>query len=281
MRPLIGVLPIYDETGFGGYKTMTACLDFVEACGGAPVLLPDTTDAQLISELAQRCDGVLIAGGHDINPALYGRDDVKVNVRRKGPAATSGMFADNYAAREAAAAGMELDPSEADTLPEVYDENAVYVTPERDELDRQIIHFMLELDKPILGVCRGMQAINVHFGGTLYTDLDAERPQTDRHVFSRERKDERHAVDLVAGSPLREVMGVGRIAVNSYHHQGVRELARNLEVMAHAEDGLIEALRLPTARFCWGVQWHPESIFEAEESSLLLGRHFVGECRRG
>ena len=92
-----------------------------------------------------------------------------------------------------------------------------------------------------------------------------------------------HEVDLVPGTPLAELMeasGEGRrIAVNSYHHQAVREVADELAVMAKADDGVIEALYRPGSRFCWGVQWHPEFLHKVDARSCMIFKAFVDAAR--
>ncbi len=88
-----------------------------------------------------------------------------------------------------------------------------------------------------------------------------------------------HTVEAVAGTPLAAVVGAGEHAVNSYHHQAVRELAPGLETMAFSPDGLVEALWRPASAFLWAVQWHPEFAHRADEASRQIFSVFVGACR--
>ncbi|TSE24718.1 gamma-glutamyl-gamma-aminobutyrate hydrolase family protein [Tepidimonas aquatica] len=150
----------------------------------------------------------------------------------------------------------------ADVSPRAYGEEPLKPEwagdPVRDAYELELVHEFLEAGKPILGICRGMQLINVAFGGSLYQDIptmvdgaiEHESPQYDRH---------RHEVELAADGWLQRWNGTlpGR-QVASVHHQAVKRLGRDLVVEATAPDGVIEAIRLQGRPWVMGVQWHPE-----------------------
>ena len=132
--------------------------------------------------------------------------------------------------------------------------------------------------KPVLGICRGIQFLNVHLGGTLYQDLPAEHPSAANHHQTPPYNAPVHSVTLTADSPLWALLGKDTLAVNSLHHQAIKTLAPGLAVMAVSEDGLTEAVCLPDKRFVWAVQWHPEFSFRVNEDSRKIFKAFVGAC---
>ena len=136
----------------------------------------------------------------------------------------------------------------------------------------------LAADKPVLGICRGIQFLNVHLGGTLYQDLPAEHPSAANHHQTPPYDAPVHSVTLTAGSPLWALLGKDTLAVNSLHHQAIKTLAPGLAAMAVSEDGLTEAVCLPDKRFVWAVQWHPEFSFRVNEDSRKIFKAFVGAC---
>lgn len=140
----------------------------------------------------------------------------------------------------------------------------------RDVWESSLLAAAIELDKPVLGICRGLQLINVALGGTLWADLATERPGPVEHQQALPRARATHTVTFEAGSRLAEIMQMPTVMVNSGHHQGLKDLAAPLSIAAKADDGLIEALEHLTARFVLGVQWHPEGQLGAEHSRKLF-----------
>ena len=149
--------------------------------------------------------------------------------------------------------------------------------PERDALESLVLDLAMEADKPVLGICRGIQFINVTLGGTLWQDLPTEHPSEISHRQGKPYDQATHYVSL--SGPLRELMGKSETAVNSRHHQAVKELAPGLSDMALSPDGLIEAAWMPGKRFVWAVQWHPEYLFDKEEESLALFKAFINASK--
>lgn len=144
----------------------------------------------------------------------------------------------------------------------------------RDSMELKLIRASLKRNLPLLGICRGVQLLNVYFGGTLFQDLPTQHPQGIDHHMHPPYDRVVHTVDLVPGTPLHGLLNRTSLGVNSYHHQAIRRLAPRLKVMAVSEDGLIEAVYLPDYRFVWGVQWHPELSFRTDASSRALFEAF-------
>lgn len=149
-------------------------------------------------------------------------------------------------------------------------------SPERDALESLVLDSALEADKPVLGICRGIQFINVALGGSLWQDLPTEHPSEISHRQGKPYDQATHRVSL--SGPIEELMGKPETAVNSRHHQAVKELAPGLSAMAFSPDGLIEAAWMPGRRFVWAVQWHPEYLFDKEVESLALFKAFINAC---
>jgi putative glutamine amidotransferase len=130
---------------------------------------------------------------------------------------------------------------------------------ERDLFELGLFGVARQLGLPILGICRGIQLVNVAMGGTLYQDLPSERPGTVDHNPTAERTARTHAVRLAAGSRAAAALGTTELAVNSFHHQAVRDLAKGLTETGWSEDGLIEAVESGAGEpWLLAVQWHPE-----------------------
>lgn len=147
--------------------------------------------------------------------------------------------------------------------------------PARDTMEQFLFMHAFADDKPVLGICRGIQLINVLLGGTLWQDLPSEQPGPVTHEMIAPYDRPCHTVTLTKGSPLRVLLGTDTLGVNSYHHQGIRQLAPSLIAMASAPDSLIEAVYCPDKQFCWAVQWHPEFSFRSDPNSAAIFRRFV------
>ena len=149
----------------------------------------------------------------------------------------------------------------------------------RDTVEIQLSQWAIEDGKPLFGICRGLQVVNVAMGGTLYQDVSAEHAKAIKHDyfpttgFSRDHL--AHDVVLEAGSRLHKVFDSPRIRVNSMHHQGIHRLGRALRPVGVAPDGLIEAIESPNGHYLVAVQWHPE-VFEAHDPHVFhLLRDFI------
>jgi putative glutamine amidotransferase len=134
--------------------------------------------------------------------------------------------------------------------------------PPLDAFEYAIVRDALRLELPILGICRGVQALNVACGGTLHQHLPDVVGDTILHRQSEVGRCPTHVVDVLDGTRLAELAGAGRLHVNSFHHQAVDQLGGGLRVCALAPDGTIEAIEDPARRFVVGVQWHAEALVE-------------------
>lgn len=150
------------------------------------------------------------------------------------------------------------------------------IDPERDDFERALIPLVLEADKPLLAICRGAQILNVALGGSLYEDIPSALPAALRHDWypNIPRDYLAHTVEIEPGSRLAEILGTRKLRTNSLHHQAIRQPAPGLEVVARAEDDIIEAVELPGKRFAIGVQWHPECLPE-EPAMQKLFKGFI------
>ncbi|MCR5627841.1 MAG: gamma-glutamyl-gamma-aminobutyrate hydrolase family protein [Lachnospiraceae bacterium] len=165
-----------------------------------------------------------------------------------------------------------------DVSPKLYDEeplDCVECCVERDKMETIVLKRAIETDKPLLGICRGIQFINAALGGTLYQDLPLQHPSLTEHHQKPPYEIPVHRAELIENTPLRKCLGRDKISVNSYHHQAVKEVAPELKPMALSEDGITEAVYRPGNTFLWAVQWHPEFSYTTDENSAEIFKAFV------
>jgi putative glutamine amidotransferase len=231
--PLIGIVPLWDEDKKSLWM-LPGYMDGIKCAGGLPVMLPLTSDEALIARICGTVDGILLTGGQDVSPSIYG-EDVSACC---GP-----------------------------------------LCIERDKMEALLVTEAIKLNMPILGICRGIQLFNALRGGTLYQDLPSQYKSKISIEHNQSPPDDvsSHTVLICKGSPLHMLLGTTDIEVNSLHHQGICKLSPDLECMAIAADGLIEAVFMPEKTFAWAVQWHPELMLY-DYSSHLLFDAFVGAC---
>ncbi|MBU1713196.1 MAG: gamma-glutamyl-gamma-aminobutyrate hydrolase family protein [Proteobacteria bacterium] len=144
-----------------------------------------------------------------------------------------------------------------------------------DRMELMAARLAFEKDIPVLGICRGIQVLNVALGGTLYQDISSQLPEGICHTPKTDKAVTTHTVRFAAGSRLRRIMGRSEIWVNGKHHQAVRNPAPGLKVTARARDGIIEAVEHPQNRWIMGVQWHPEGTWREDSFSKKLFKAFV------
>jgi gamma-glutamyl-gamma-aminobutyrate hydrolase PuuD len=175
--------------------------------------------------------------------------------------------------------GEDVEPKRYKSLPA----NFKYLEkthPLKDDIEIRLIRHAMRHRLPILGICRGSQLVNVVCGGTLYGDVQKEKKTHRRHIDYHNYDTYRHPVAVVPNTPLAKWYRERSIRVNSYHHQGIRDLARRLKPMAHADDGLIEAYYDPTADFVVGLQFHPERMLAEYPGNLLVWKAFGDAVHR-
>jgi len=155
--------------------------------------------------------------------------------------------------------------------------------PARDRVEIQLAEWAREEGMPLLGVCRGMQIMNVAAGGSLYQDCAEFFEGSHKHDYlptaGYPREHLAHAVRVMPGSRLHTLFGADEVQVNSMHHQGVRQVPGTLVASALAPDGLVEALELPGDTFFLGVQWHPEVLYDTDAATRRLFQAFVAAAR--
>jgi len=213
--------------------------------GGLPLVMPATTWRQAITECVASADGVLMTGGEDVDPRLYGQ---------RLPAAL--------------ARKVHVTP----------DGGA------RDFRELALLDEVFRQGKPLLAVCRGHQLLNVALGGTLFADLRAQRPRALRHRRMDRRSEIVHEARLTPDSLLAKITGRQQLGVNSTHHQAVARVAPGLRVTAASSDGVVEGLELGPDTKAWlpfllSVQFHPERLADRYPEHRAIFRAFVEACR--
>ena len=232
-KPLIGVMPLWDE-GKKSIWMLPGHLEGIREAGGTPVIFPLTEDREELEQLCSLCNGFLITGGQDVDPAIY----------RETP------------------------------IPQMGEICTVL-----DQMERQVLEYVIKEDKAVLGICRGIQYLNAMLGGSLYQDLNVQHPSKTEHHMEPPYGRVIHQVQIIDGTPLHQLLQVTELGVNSYHHQAVKTLAPLLTVMAESEDGLVEAVYMPEKTYVWAVQWHPELSYQTDKYSRKIFESFVAACK--
>ena len=145
----------------------------------------------------------------------------------------------------------------------------------RDAAEPLLLRAFLDADKPVLGICRGIQVMNAVLGGDLYQDI-----KPFEHLPHNGHWAKVHTVTVRRGTLLSRILGQDTVLVNSQHHQAVDRVAPGFTLAALSEDGIVEAIEKPDARFCLGVQWHPEWLSDADPAMQGLFDAFVNACSK-
>ena len=236
-KPIIAITSSMDlnPNRLNDNRTMVS-LDYSNSVinsGGIPVILPITDNFEVIKEQVKYFDGLILSGGGDPDPNLYGED----------------------------------------CLQELGD-----ITPERDTFELAILEEFLKTKKPILGICRGLQLMNVFYGGTLYQDIK----YVDTNIQHKQKwlaDLPTHDINILENNILFEIFGK-KARTNSFHHQMIKDLGRELTSIATTNDGVIEAIQNKNYPFFYGVQWHPEMM--ASRGNLGMKKifdKFIESCK--
>lgn len=234
-KPVIGLCTSYEKNETEDRIFINH--DYLEAVrhfGGIPLVIPAESCEEDQIYLLSLCDGLILPGGDDIDPSLYGETILN---------------------------------------------DTVFPAPERDVREPRLCAMAMERNMPVLGICRGLQILNVYFGGSLYQDIPAQMETDVPHKMERPYDRAIHDCAVVSDSPLHKLLGMESIPVNSLHHQAIKALSPELSVMANAPDGIVEAVWKPDHKFLWAVQWHPEIIWPYEESSAKIFEAFIAACK--
>lgn len=175
-------------------------------------------------------------------------------------------------------------PGGPDVEPRLYGEEtradcAVEVDSDLDRAELLLTRWALEVDKPILAICRGAQVLNVALGGTLWQDVGMQGATEHNHSQDGSRQELTHNIDVAPDSRLHSIAGSRHVDVNSMHHQALRDLGSELVVTARAHDGLVEAVEHPGRRFVLGLQCHPEELYPERDWARRLFADFVAAAR--
>lgn len=180
--------------------------------------------------------------------------------------------------------GLMLTGSGPDLPPTLYGERQRYtfrvMSARRSTFELDMVHLARRADLPVLGICGGMQAMNVACGGSLFQDIPSQVAKPLQHRQATSATQLSHAVTVTSGSLLRRILRTMSLRVNSSHHQSVKSVAPSLIASAVAPDGIVEAIESPAHRFFLGIQWHPEFLFDRHPLHRKLFEAFVRASSR-
>ena len=224
-------MPTLDNKPFRVYMKSKYVISLMKT--SARVKWIDMKNRERMKKQLASCDGLLLPGGGDLQPHLYGQ---------------------------------EVDPKCG--KPDIA----------RDAGEWAILEEFLPTGKPILGICRGVQLMNVFCGGTLHQDI--VDISICKHSDFKNRSGFTHKVTLTPGTRLHTILGVDTCNANSMHHQAAAQVAPGLAVSAVSADGIVEALEKPDHSFFVGVQWHPEHMYKKDIVQRKIFSAFVDACRQ-
>ncbi|WDV47888.1 gamma-glutamyl-gamma-aminobutyrate hydrolase family protein [Clostridiaceae bacterium M8S5] len=229
---------IVDEGGmFPGYERAYVNDDYVQSvvrAGGVPYIIPLVYDEEIIRMQLENIDALILSGGHDANPLLWGEE----------PSQKLGA-----------------------------------ILPKRDTFDTTLYKIAIELKKPILGICRGEQIINVAEGGTIHQDLSLIDGCYIKHNQGHLSNIPTHTVNIVKGTKLYDILGE-KVITNSFHHLAVKDVAPGFIVSATSNDGVIEAIEKDGDHFVVGVQFHPEMMTKDYPTMSKLFENLIEESKK-
>lgn len=229
MKKIVGI-SFGGGTDEGVYRLNANYIKSIIYAGAIPVMLLDSNNEDIV-QMVELCDGIVLSGGPDIDPVIYGEE----------------------------------------TLPECGKINA-----ERDAFEIKLAKLAVQKGKSVLGICRGVQVLNVSFGGTLWQDIPTQLENPSAHATVDGKKAENSVV--ITDDKITDKIGLPgkRLLVNSFHHQAVKRVADGFKVMALSEtDGVIEGIYMPGKNFVVGVQWHPELMSDVDKNMKAMFDAFI------
>ena len=239
MLPVIGIPCFFHESNGGHIRDASfaqqSYIRAIESTGAAPLLIPITVQEHTLKALFERIDGLLLTGGHDIDPSRYNEGS--------HPFLTQ-------------------------------------IDKQRDWVEFTITPWAISKDIPVLGICRGIQTLNVCAGGSLWLDLSTQVPNSIKHNYFPDypRNQLSHLVQLETGSLLSGIFRQHELEVNSLHHQGIKDIGKKFRVSARAPDGIIEGIEMIDKTWIVGVQWHPEELINDNRNMKNLFKAFISAC---
>lgn len=230
-KPIIGI-----SCNASGSAADISYVEAVEMAGGIPLIIPRIEEVTDLEKAVSRIDGLLVIGGEDIDPAIYGEE----------------------------------------AIPEMGE-----IVAWRDGYDIAVVSKAYQAGIPILGICRGIQAINVAFGGTLYQDLPAQfEGLKEVHRQKEPSSQGTHRIVLEKGTELAYILPGKEVMVNSFHHQAVKDVAPGFIVSARSPEGVIEAIEyIDGTHNIMGVQFHPEKMVVKSDTLLPIFTRFINASR--
>lgn len=234
-KPVIGITMSYDfEKSISTLKD--DYYDAIIQSGGVPVLIPVTDNKSVWSEYLNLCDGIILAGGPDIDAAYFGKEN----------------------------------------MPYAHE-----ISPVRDSMEIFLAKEAIDHNKPMLGICRGCQVMNIAAGGSIFQDIyfESDNPKNLlKHSQEAPRWFQIHEISISEATCLHRIFGKNTLKVNSFHHQAVSEVAPQFIINACSGDGIIESISYEGKKFVLGVQWHPENLWRRDRDHLKLFERFVSMC---
>ena len=221
------IIAITSNFGDKGSELAKGYYQSVLAAGGSPIIIPPYTDKAALESMLASVDGIVLSGGADVNPILFGQEPI----------------------------------------PQLHSINA-----ERDAAEIALIRRAYELQIPMLGICRGMQLMSQVLGGDIYQDLATQYPEAERlikHSQDLARECPSHTVTILPDTMLSEIMASSKLAVNSFHHQAVKDPGPKFRIASQSPDHVVEAYESNEHKSILGIQWHPECFIMAGDQTMM------------
>jgi len=242
-KPLILISPDFQSKGVefsdASMSLSSRYPAAIAACGGIPVAMAHTDSREMVADYVRNSDGVLLTGGDDVNPAIYG-PKLRSSLKSKAIMTEDGG--------------------------------------RRDLFELMLVDEVFRQRKPLLAICRGHQVLNVALGGTLIVDIPTQKPSRINHRQMDRKSEVVHSVRLTRGSLLAKITKTQLLGVNSTHHQAVAKVAKVLRAVAQSADGLVEGMELKAKcllPFLLSVQFHPERLMGKHAEHRAIFEAFV------